>query len=652
MSMNLEENSDEEDVVLPLGFPTRSSSPPATKRNYGSSRPKNRATVAAGSSGTTFDFPKRRPNRQTVTEGMALVTPPTSSSTTFFSDKAWRGTATAPMVSGRKTLRLPNLNKSREARRTTLVAANARLMREALLGDAGADRWSTDRPSASSASERNKNLISDSSLLLGEDLLNRRTTSSGRDSKDLVGVVEVANGAPPEESALPTTSINEDLKAAFDLESSPIVLSLLYGVVNTFIVLPVVMSFGSIIYNDDFFRPYLPALMKLTVVSGAVHQIMFSTFSSLPFAVGQVQDAGLIFLSAMATDLVSRLKSEGADDDSILATLTIGLSAYTAVMGFALVLVGKCKLASYCQLLPPSVVGGYLAFIGFFCGQAGLSLMAMVPVSGLADWYKFFNRDALVHLAPGVVGGCAMYYAVRTLRHVAVFPSSIVVLMFAFYVVLWATGSSVQEATDYGWINKTEQAPSWDHTWDFFKVEKVVWSVLPSQTLSLMAMTVVVALSSSLDVAAIEIELKRPLDYNYELKTVGLSNIISGLTGGYTGSYIFSQTIFSMRSGIRSRLCGFVLAFLMLLTVVMPINILAYVPNYFFGSLLMFICLDLLFEWLIDVREKVTSAEYVILLSTFVLLQILGVEFGIIGGVVLYMIIQKLGYDVGKDEEE
>ena len=85
---------------------------------------------------------------------------------------------------------------------------------------------------------------------------------------------------------------------------------------------------------------------------------------------------------------------------------------------------------------------------------------------------------------------------------------------------------------------------------------------------------------------------------------------------------------------------------------VMPINILAYVPNYFFGSLLMFICLDLLFEWLIDVREKVTSAEYVILLSTFVLLQILGVEFGIIGGVVLYMIIQKLGYDVGKDEEE
>ena len=28
---------------------------------------------------------------------------------------------------------------------------------------------------------------------------------------------------------------------------------------------------------------------------------------------------------------------------------------------------------------------------------------------------------------------------------------------------------------------------------------------------------------------------KRPLDYNHELQTVGLSNILSGVCGGYTG---------------------------------------------------------------------------------------------------------------------
>jgi len=96
---------------------------------------------------------------------------------------------------------------------------------------------------------------------------------------------------------------------------------------------------------------------------------------------------------------------------------------------------------------------------------------------------------------------------------------------------------------------------------------------------------------------------------------------------------------------------GYVLAFLSLVAVVIPINILAYIPNFFFGSLLMLICLDLMVEWLIDVREEVTSAEYVILLSTFAFLLMLGVEFGIIAGIVLYLIIQKMGYDVGRNKK-
>ena len=181
--------------------------------------------------------------------------------------------------------------------------------------------------------------------------------------------------------------------------------------------------------------------------------------------------------------------------------------------------------------------------------------------------------------------------------------------------------------------------------WDFLKIEKVVFSVLPSQTLTVIAMISVVALSSSLDIAAIEIELKRPLDYNHELKTVGISNIISGITGGYTGSYIFSQTIFSLRMGIRSRLMGYVIAFFLLFAVVLPFDILSYIPNFFFGIM------DLLFEWLIDVREKVSTAEYVVLVGTFALLQVLGVEFGIIAGILLYLAIKKLGYDLGAKEQ-
>jgi SulP family sulfate permease len=44
-------------------------------------------------------------------------------------------------------------------------------------------------------------------------------------------------------------------------------------------------------------------------------------------------------------------------------------------------------------------------------------------------------------------------------------------------------------------------------------------------------------------------DMGEALDTNKEMVTVGISNVMSGLTGGFTGSYIFSQTIFTYRTG-------------------------------------------------------------------------------------------------------
>lgn len=184
------------------------------------------------------------------------------------------------------------------------------------------------------------------------------------------------------------------------------------------------------------------------------------------------------------------------------------------------------------------------------------------------------------------------------------------------------------------------------------KFDKVVWAALPGQTLTVLSMITVVALSSSLDIAAIDLEISKPLEYNYELRMIGLSNILSGVTGGYTGSYIFSQSIFSLRAGIRSRLMGYVIAVCEAITVIIPISILSYVPNLVFGSLLIMICVDLMVEWLWDVRKKLTPAEYVVALSTFAFIQISSVEYGIISGTALHYLLLQLHFDVGSSRKE
>eukprot|EP00967_Tisochrysis_lutea_P102450 scaffold154273_cov37-Tisochrysis_lutea.AAC.7 len=49
-------------------------------------------------------------------------------------------------------------------------------------------------------------------------------------------------------------------------------------------------------------------------------------------------------------------------------------------------------------------------------------------------------------------------------------------------------------------------------------------------------------------------DMGKQLDFNHELITVGISNFASGLAGGFTGSYIFSTTIFAYRTGEPSLL--------------------------------------------------------------------------------------------------
>jgi SulP family sulfate permease len=290
-----------------------------------------------------------------------------------------------------------------------------------------------------------------------------------------------------------------------------------------------------------------------------------------------------------------------------------------------------------------SVVGGYLAYIGWFCGLSGVGLMA-----GTSEVTIGVVVDNWLYILPGILGGLLIYFSVQRLQHMAVLPTSIIFLIIVFYAVLWGTGTSVEEARGEGWIREMKAAPVWYHTWDYLQLDKVAWAALPDLLLTELGMIFVVALSSSLDVAAIELELNRPLDYNHELKTVGISNIVSGLTGGYTGSYIFSQSVFSLRAGIRSRLAGYTLALCQITFIVIPFPLLSFVPNFFFGSLLSLICVDLVYEWLWDIRTKVTRVEYIVCLATFGFVSVLSVEYGILAGVGFYLICKKMGLDVGE----
>lgn len=226
-------------------------------------------------------------------------------------------------------------------------------------------------------------------------------------------------------------------------------------------------------------------------------------------------------------------------------------------------------------------------------------MMSGLEILSVGDWPKLCTEKALILILPGVVCGAGIYVVMMITRSPLSLPVCMVAILGIFFALLGLSGSSLQEARDFGWIAPLAEPLPFYEAWRYYDITAVEWSVFPSQVFRWVGMFLVVAFSSSLDIAAIEMELGLPMDYDRELMTVGFSNLFSGLLGGYTGSYIFSQTLFTMRSGINSRVCGYTIVICELLVLVIPISVTSFIPKFLFGSLLVFISVDLMHEWLV-----------------------------------------------------
>jgi SulP family sulfate permease len=227
--------------------------------------------------------------------------------------------------------------------------------------------------------------------------------------------------------------------------------AILYGMINTLMVIPISISFCAIIFRDAAFIAYMPQLVKLVLFSSAIHQISFAVLSSLPFAVGQVQDAGLIFLSAMAANIVQGCQASHIEA-SIMPTTLFTLAICTSLLGIMLVVVAKLKLATLVQYLPMPVIGGYLAFIGFFCGEAGLAMMGDVQISGLGDWRHLLDPHVAMLITPGVVLGLSQYALLRNIKSPFVLPLSMLSILVGFYSFMWLFDLSFEEVREAGWV--------------------------------------------------------------------------------------------------------------------------------------------------------------------------------------------------------
>lgn len=418
----------------------------------------------------------------------------------------------------------------------------------------------------------------------------------------------------------------------------------MFGLINAVVGIPIMISFAAIVFKEPVYEPYLPQLARLAILSAGVHQLIYNLRSSFPFAVGQPTEVGLIFLSAMATSVADLGLSHELPTAEVVGTALVTTVVATFIMGLLTVGVGYFRLASIVQYIPLPVVGAYLAYVGYYVLAAGMGLGAQVEIELLKDWVRLLHKDALIRLVPTCGSALAVLCTMRYARQPWVLPLLLATIPAIFHLVLMGGGWTLEEAIANDWCyppqGNGEAQPFWElyrlfHLGDI-KLKGLYLPAMWEQVPKIITLFFVQAFGATLDVAAIQADYPEPVDYNEELITVGLANLVAGAAGtGFTGSYIFSQSIFSMKSGVTSYLHGWVLCATQLAMFLLPYSVIQYVPKFFFGALLVVFGVEILTDWLGHSFYKVSLVEYLLLLATLAATMGTNLEVGIAIGIVL-----------------
>ncbi|GAB4817875.1 hypothetical protein N2152v2_004921 [Parachlorella kessleri] len=426
------------------------------------------------------------------------------------------------------------------------------------------------------------------------------------------------------------------------LPETPLSRALVFGSINSIATVPTLIAFAAIVFKAPVYAPYIDLLCKFFFLASAVIQAVFCMQSSLPYAIGQVQDVGLIFLSAMASSIAVLCAEAGRDAATALGTSLLTMTVCTFLVGLGTLAVSKFKLAGLVQYLPLPVVGGYLGFVGYFCIASGVGLGAGVAIDTIPSWAHLASWDALCKLLPTLASCAAMMITLEKVAHPLGLPAVMVSIVAAFHLTLLGLGVTLKQAQHAGWaMEAPEGSQKFWELWDLynihgFNLDGVYLQAAVRQVGKFFGLLLVVCFGSCMDIAAIQQDTPQKIDFDRELRCVAVANMVVGVAGcGYTGSYIFSQTVFTMRAGVFSRWNGVVVVIAEFGLFLLPFSVVQYMPNFFYGALLLWFGIEISRDWLVLSFRKLTVTEYVLLWLSFATIMQLGLEMGIGLGIVM-----------------
>ncbi len=399
----------------------------------------------------------------------------------------------------------------------------------------------------------------------------------------------------------------------------------------------VALSLGSLIFSGEL-TAYLPYGLGMALATGAVMMIGTSLTSLVPGVIGSTQDTSTVILAVIAAGLVGALSAASAE--TILPTVLVAIAVSALLTGVFFLALGFFKLGRLVRFVPYPVVGGFLAGTGWLLVQGSFGVMAGAPLT-LANLALLLQPDQLILWVPGVLFALVLFFGLRRIHHFLAMPGLLLGSIVVFYLVLLATGTSIDEALDRGLLLGRVAG---EITWQPLAPQSLLaadWGAILGQGGNIAIILILSVVGLLLNASGLELSIRRDVDLNRELQSAGFANVLSGLGGGMVGYHALSLSALSYRIGARGRLPGLVAGAICAVLLFAGSALLAFFPVPILGGLLFFLGLDFLVEWVIGGWSRLSKAEYAVVLLILVVIGavdlLIGVAVGLVAMVILFV---------------
>jgi len=397
-----------------------------------------------------------------------------------------------------------------------------------------------------------------------------------------------------------------------------------------------VLAFTALIYSGEL-SSQIPRAIGFILFGDAILCAAVAWLSSYPGFIAVEQDTPGAILGVLAVNIIAVLSG---NTEMQFATVTMMLVLTTMMTGILLLALGYFKLGGLVRFLPYPVIGGFLAGTGWLLIQGGIGIMANSP--SLAGW---FQREALLLWVPGAILGIAIYFISQRFNKPYIIPLLMLATSLLFYALTWILGLAIADLRIAGWLlDPIASNTIWEFPLSPAFLSQVNWSVLISQIPAMAPVALISVIALLLGSSGMEVLVKKDIDLNRELMAAGVGNFFASLAGGLIGYQDVSFSSLSHAMGGAKRQVSFFTALLIAATMFIGTFTVLYIPKFVFGSVLIFIGVQLLMDWVFEAWFKFSLIEFLVVVTILIVLAVNGILQAVMVGLILAVTMFAISY--------